>query len=197
MRFSDPGVAARHAGGAGVVESRHSKGEKRRGSDLRKWSSRLREAVADGRTPVHLVGVGNELRGDDAAGLEIVSKLRSRLGTSPARGVKIHARSPMPERLLAKLASDDGRIVIFDAVEASKQPGEVVFCRLSDTKYGFFATHNIPLRLVPGLAQRKSDTFLVGVQPASLEVGGGLSETMRESVQRVVEVVTEGVEGRA
>ena len=160
------------------------------------WRERLRETIADSRCPIHLVGVGNELKTDDAAGLEIASSLRTRLGTSPAPGVKIHACTPMPERLLSKLASGEGRIVVFDAVEASAKPGEVVFRPMADTKYGFFGTHNIPLRLVPGLGERLGDFFLVGIQPASLEVGLGLSERVRESVNEIVAVVAEGVAER-
>jgi hydrogenase maturation protease len=161
------------------------------------WRERLRGTIADSESSVHLMGAGNELRTDDAAGLEIVSSLRSRLGSAPVAGVRIYAGSPMPERLLAKLASKEGRIVVFDAVEASERPGGVVFRPMTDTKYGFFGTHNIPLRLVPGLTGHLGDVFLVGVQPASLDVGIGLTNSVRESVKEIVEVVTEGVAGRA
>jgi hydrogenase maturation protease len=143
------------------------------------------------------MGVGNELRKDDAAGLEIASSLRRRLGAAPAPGVKIYASTLMPERLLSRLASAGGRIVVFDAVEASAMPGEVVFRRMADTKHGFFGTHNIPLKLVPGLEGRLDDVFLVGVQPASLEVGSGLSETVRESIMEIVGVVAQGVAQRS
>ncbi len=149
--------------------------------------------MADGRTPVHLVGVGNELRKDDAAGLEVVSRLRSALGAAPAAGVKIHGSSASPERLLAKLASKHGKIVIFDAVDASISPGGVVFRPMADAMYGFFGTHNIPIRLVPGISGRLGDVFLVGVQPACLEVGEGLSEPVRESVKQIEAAVAEGI----
>ncbi len=161
------------------------------------WRERLRETIADNRHPVNLVGVGNEFKTDDAVGLEIITSIWSRLGTSPAPGVKIHARTPMPERLLSKLASREGRTVVFDAVEALEKPGEVVFRSMADIKYGFFGTHNIPLNLVPGLQERLGDFFLVGVQPASLEVGRGLTNEVREAVKDIVSVVSEGVAKRA
>jgi hydrogenase maturation protease len=161
------------------------------------WRESLLDTIADGRSPVHLMGVGNELRADDAAGLEVASSLRRKLGTTPAPGVKIHASTPVPERLLSKLASGKGRIVVFDAVEASAEPGAVVFRSMADTKYGFFGTHNIPLKLVPGLEGRLCDVFLVGVQPASVEVGSGLSDAVRGSVREIVSVVAEGVARRS
>ncbi len=161
------------------------------------WRFKLRQVIADAGTPVHLVGVGNELRTDDAAGLEVVSRLRAKLGAIPAAGVKIHGTSVLPERLLATLSSKPGKVVVFDAVNASIVPGGVVFRPMADTMYGFFGTHNIPFRLVPGVSGRLSDIFLVGVQPASLEVGEGLSDAVRESVKQIVGVVAEGVGERA
>ena len=161
------------------------------------WRDGLVETISSRAVPVHLMAMGNELRTDDAAGLEVVSKLLSSLGPSPAPGLTIHASSSSPERLLSKLTSEPARIVIFDAVEASKEPGDVVFCRLSDTKYGFFATHNVPLRLVPGVDARARDIFLIGIQPGSLEVGEGLTDAVRKSVTMVVEAVASGLEERA
>jgi hydrogenase maturation protease len=161
------------------------------------WRVFLKETISDRRSPIHLVGAGNELRKDDAVGLEVISALRSKLGSIPAPGVTIHANTPMVERLLSELASAEGRIVIFDAVEASSEPGTVVFRPMADTKYGFFGTHNIPLRLVPGLQERLDDVFLVGVQPGSLEVGNGLSKPVRDSLREIVAIVTQGVEERA
>ena len=159
------------------------------------WQARLQDALESGGS-TDLVGVGNSLRSDDAVGLEIASELRSRLGAAPARGVRIHSPSLMPERLLSKLASKEGRIIVFDAVEASKPPGEIVCSKLGETKYGYFATHNVPLRLIPGLSDRQQDVFVVGVQPQSLEVGEGLTDIVRDSATRVAAAVTKAVEER-
>jgi len=196
MDLSQKGPFARPADGE-AAEPRGCGGGAGGAASTPEWSERLRETVANAEVPIHLVGVGNQLRSDDAAGLEVVASLRSKLGPAPARGVKIHGWSPSPERLLAKLSDKPGRIVVFDAVEASREPGAVVFCGIADTRYGFFATHNVPLRLVPGIAAREKDVFLVGIQPESLEVGEGLSDCVKGSVERVVAAVTDGVEKRA
>jgi len=161
----------------------------------RDWETKLTEALRSLPGPVHLVGVGNSMRTDDAVGLEIVSELRSRLGAAPSPRLRIYPATVMPERLLSRLASGPGGIVVFDAVEAAKSPGDIIFCALADTKYGFFATHNIPLRLIPGLASRENDVFMVGVQPRSLEVGEELTDQVRASARLVVDAVARTVEG--
>ncbi len=165
-------------------------------ADRAGWREGLEEALSDGRGPVHLIGVGNSIRTDDAVGLVVVRALRSDLGSAPAPWVKIHRASLMPERLLSKLAAEGRRLLIFDAVEAAKEPGSIVFSRLSETKYGFFATHNIPLRLVPGLAAAGTEVYILGVQPESLEVGEGLTRTVSESAGTIVEAVARAIGGR-
>lgn len=157
------------------------------GPDATGWMSALAEAI-EGTSPVDFVGVGNELRGDDAAGIEIITRLRSRLKGRRTRA-RVHPVAPMPERLLSRLASTADKIVIFDAVESAGAPGRILSCRLGESKYGFFATHNVPLTLVPGLASRRDEVILVGVQPKSLGVGEGLSSEVDDAVNQIVEKV--------
>jgi hydrogenase maturation protease len=157
------------------------------------WESGLRSALSRCPGSIDLMGVGNPIRGDDSVGLAIASELRQTLGANPARGYRIHKTTLAPERLLSKLALSSGRILIFDAVEASREPGAIVCATLGESKYGYFATHNIPLRLIPGLESRINDVFLVGVQPLSVEIGEGLSDVVRESAAQIVAAVTDAV----
>jgi hydrogenase maturation protease len=168
---------------------------KKHSQGLEPWRTTLLEAMDVDGGLVDMLGVGNPIRRDDGVGLEIISLLRSRLGRRP-RGLRIHGPSAMPERLLSRLASEAGRVVVFDAVDAAMQPGEIICRKLSETKYGFFATHNIPLRLVPGLAERQEDFYIVGVQPESLEVGEGLTDSVLGSANKIVAFVSQAVGAR-
>jgi hydrogenase maturation protease len=87
--------------------------------------------------------------------------------------------------------------VLIDAVEANRAPGTLASAHLSDTKFGFFATHNIPFRLVPELAEDLEETLVVGVQPESLEVGEGLSVTVEAAKRRVVGTIESLVRSEA
>ena len=162
------------------------------GDDIGGWRRQLDAALEFDGT-VDLIGVGNPIRGDDAVGVEIVSRLRSKLGGSP-KGMKIHPADRMPERLLSRVASTGDRAIVFDAVEASQPPGAIVCGRLSDTKYGYFATHNIPLKLVPGLEARLGDFYVVGVQPESLELREGVSDAARKAIELIVDFFEERME---
>ena len=156
------------------------------------WSE-VEKFVADISAPLDIVGVGNPLRGDDGAGLEVATLLRRRVDHRGG-GVKVHVDPRAPERLLSRLAESRHRILVIDAVDASRAPGSVVCARLSDTSFGFFATHNIPLRLIPGISSRAGEVLLVGIQPLSIEFGERLSEPVKAAVSRVVEALSRALE---
>jgi hydrogenase maturation protease len=124
----------------------------------------------------------------------VVSSLRRRLGPASRKAIRVHGLSPNPERTISDLASKGERIVVIDAVEAQRKPGTIVCARLSETKFGFFATHNVPLRLVPGVAENAADTYVVGIQPDSVGVGEGLSDVVKGSSKKLVAMITSLVE---
>lgn len=183
-----------------VVENNRRNQNEGRGNRLR-WAGegetvpfddplyRLRKYIHDDRKTIHILGIGNPIKQDDAVGLEVVGSLRRLFSSRSAHAINIHAPSLNPEGLISKLASRGERIIIIDAVEARKEPGTIVCARLSDTKFGFFATHNIPLKLVPGVAQNASDIFVIGIQPASVAVGEGLSKVVSESSGKLISMI--------
>jgi len=152
-------------------------------------SAKLRECILGGTGTTHVFGIGNPLKQDDAVGLQVVSSLRRRIRPRSRKSVKIHGLSSNPEVLISDLASKGERIVLIDAVEAQRKPGTIVCARLSETKFGFFATHNVPLRLVPGIAENAADTYVVGIQPESVVVGEGLSRVVKESSAKLVDMI--------
>jgi len=149
-----------------------------------------------GTRVVNIVGIGNPIKGDDGVGLEIVSTLRRELGPSPAPSLRIHSPSLYPELLISRIARSGERIVIIDAVEANMEPGAIVCSGLKEAKFGFFATHNLPLKILPEVAENLDESYVVGVQPESVEVGEGLSEKVRAASNRLVVAIIAMIEGR-
>ena len=133
--------------------------------------------------PVHFLGVGNSLRRDDGVGIVVAASLRRALARRRSAGV-VHDQSGFPESELSRIPVGAG-VVIFDAIEARVAPGSIACAPLGDTKYGFFVTHNVPLRLIPGIAGRK-DVFVIGIEPESVEFGEGLSPRVRSSADALV-----------
>jgi hydrogenase maturation protease len=143
-----------------------------------------------------MVGVGNPIKQDDALGIDLVSRLRRLLGSEPLPGVKIHPPMLSPERLLVRLSTKKGRIVLFDAIEAGRPPGTIVCAKLEETKFGYFATHNIPLRVLPSMRNLDGKVRVIGIQPAAVDVGEGLSSEVKASCERLIAAVVKIVEAR-
>ena len=134
-----------------------------------------------------IIGLGNPIRNDDGVGLWITEKLRTETRTLRAKSVRITPSSTRSEYTVSKLAENENHMLIVDAVEFESPPGSVLLASLHDTKYGFFATHNIPLRLIPSLSSRTESVSVLGIRPLDTDVGENLTDPVRKSAQRVVE----------
>ena len=129
------------------------------------------------------------MRGDDAVGLEIVSGLLRAIAKRRSGNVSIHRPTATPERELGRFDLSKERLLIFDAVGFGGVPGQFFLSSLDESQYGFFATHNVPLRLIPGLAANPSRVFVCGIEPAELGVDEGISEAVRSSAEKVTSLV--------
>ncbi len=155
-----------------------------------KWRAAIKTLLSAHETrSLQLAGVGNPIRSDDGVGLYIASKLRTSNTAKSIKGLKILPTNRNPELLFSRLDPRDGDLLIFDAVECNQRPGTIVFAGLDDTKYGFFVTHNVPLRLIPQLRSIRSAVYILGIQPETLEIGEELSRTVKASADSVVETI--------
>jgi len=150
------------------------------------WAARAKSLLESKKAvPLHLVGVGNPIRKDDSVGIFICSKLKKKFGTRPNKLVRIYPPFA-PELLFSKISLKNGSLIIFDAIEQNSVPGSIIFANIADTRFGYFATHNIPLKLIPNLSERLVNIFVLGIQPEDINVGEGLSEVVRESANEVI-----------
>lgn len=163
------------------------------------WAKELSGLMSKGTLRhITLIGVGNPIKSDDSVGLYIISKLRRKYGTSPSKFVKI-VQASSSESAISKIENKPGgkiseMLIVFDSIESNSPAGSIIFANVGDTKYGFFATHNVPLRLIPSVASNMSDIFVLGVQPANTEVGENLSEIVLVSADRIVSTIGELIE---
>jgi hydrogenase maturation protease len=141
---------------------------------------------------ITFIGLGNPIKSDDSVGLQIISKLRKELGAKPKKFIRIDSGRASPEVAISRVEkkTEGETIVLFDAVETNSVPGSIIFANLEKSKFGFFATHNIPLKLVPTITAHLSSIFVVGIQPGNTEIGESLSQPVRESMDWVIETVT-------
>ncbi len=145
--------------------------------------------------PVAVVGVGNRLRGDDGVGPALVDALA---GLEQVHRFDVGST---PENFILPVARlTPGRILVVDACDFGGRPGEFrLFDRaqIEQLAYGLLSTHTLPLSLtVEMLAhQTGAEVSLLGVQPAGIEFGTGLSEPVRDALPALAEFVRRWAEG--
>lgn len=126
-----------------------------------------------------ILGVGNALKGDDAAGPVVCERLAGNVsavvidgGTAPENHIR-PIRKAEPEVLL-----------IVDAVDFSGPPGQIRLFEPAEIARFTFSTHSLSLHLFIDLLQadRPLDVRLVGIQAGPRRLGDGLSPAVQEAV---------------
>ncbi|CAI7974359.1 MULTISPECIES: HyaD/HybD family hydrogenase maturation endopeptidase [Parafrankia] len=150
----------------------------------------LRASTTPTDAPVLVLGIGNELLGDDGVGVVAAR----RLGTPPIPGVDVLDGGTLGLMLMPYLAGRDA-VLILDAVStAHGRPGDVIVIPDGDVRrgHGVRATaHDIGLvdalaaTELAGCAPRR--VALVGVVPESVTERWGLSPLLDARVDALVD----------
>jgi hydrogenase 3 maturation protease len=132
---------------------------------------------------VAIVGVGNTMRGDDGAGILVVRALAERLKGAP--DMLLIDGSTAPENFTGPLRRFRPDLVIeIDAAHLEQPPGTVAWVDWRDADGMSASTHTLP----PSVLARFLTTdlgcemLLLGIQPATLEMGCGLSPEVAVAV---------------
>jgi hydrogenase 3 maturation protease len=125
------------------------------------------------------VGLGNELREDDGAGLELVERLKSK---------KIFHKSHFliarrnPENHLEAILNYNPQVVIFiDAAEWNGNPGEIKIFNDDEISKTEFSTHTFSITMIKDflLKNQQMNFMFVGIKPFSTSFKEGLSEPVK------------------
>ena len=137
-----------------------------------------------------MIGVGNEYRSDDAAGLIVARRLR-------ARGVNAVEQEGEPVALLEAFADREAAIVV-DAVRSGAAPGTVHRVDVSKRPLpaelcGASSTHAVgvgeAIELARALDRLPPRAIVFGVEGERFEAGTGLSAAVTAAVEPLVEVI--------
>jgi len=125
------------------------------------------------------VGLGNELREDDGAGLELVERLKSKKEFHKSHFI-IAGRNP--ENHLQAILNYNPQIVIFiDAAEWNGNPGEIKKVNEDEISHTDFSTHTFSIKMIKEyqLNHQQMDFMFLGIQPLSTNFRRGLSDLVK------------------
>lgn len=136
-----------------------------------------------------VLGLGNILNRDEGLGVQALKLLDSQLGDHPE--VELLDGGVLGLNLLM-VVEDCSHLLILDAVDAKKPAGTVI--ELSKKEIPLYtgiklSQHQITFQEVLGLANVRGKLpeylHLVGIQPADLSIGFGLSDSVESSLPQV------------
>ena len=144
-------------------------------------------------TRVVVVGVGSEMRGDDAVGMDVLKGLKRGL---KSRNVLLIEGGVAPENFTSQIRRFRPSHVIFiDATDFGAKPGDVVIAEPGAITGQSVSTHTVPLSALAGYIREQtgSDVALVGIQPERANLGAKMCDPVKISVGKVVEILLENL----
>jgi len=142
-----------------------------------------------------LMGIGNELNGDDGVGNIIARDFAE-------RGQKGWLSLPcetVPENFTSVIRKEKPELlIIIDAAQMGLEPGELRLVPKRRLGSDVLGTHGIPLRhLVSCLGKHAKEILFVGVQPGRIAFGEeGLSAPVEKAKERLMGILQRGEWGK-
>ncbi len=139
-----------------------------------------------------MLGVGSELRGDDAAGVQVARRLAAALAhAAPRRGRRVAAfdGGSAPENLTGEIARFAPELlVLVDAAFLGREPGTVELVPEERVAGATFSTHMLPVPVLLEYLRGRTGcrTALLGIQLAQKEPMARLSPEVAAAVGRLV-----------
>jgi hydrogenase 3 maturation protease len=139
---------------------------------------------------VVFVGVGNRFRGDDAAGPMIIDMLKD-------YGLYAIDAGPTPEDVTGEVRRVMPKAVVFvDALYMKDlPPGAPEIAEIDEIRYQGGSTHTYSIDIVMEYLKKEThaDVFMIGIQPAHIGEGEGLSPGMEKSLKDTAAAIVQAL----
>ncbi len=136
----------------------------------------LSEIVSRDKAHMVILGVGNDLKGDDAVGGWIADTMK---GTCTSINGATVPEAMVPE--IMEHAPDT--VLIVDAARMGRTPGSIGVFTGDEISKIFFSTHSMPLSVLARILEERlgCDVYIIGIEPYSFEFGADLSPAVKET----------------
>ena len=167
------------------------------------WSDSLNQKLTSLSKPdralrVAIVGIGHELRGDDAAGINVARALQSTVGAIRPGTVRqdkcelpllIIDAGAAPENFTGQLRRfDPDLVLLIDAAQLDEAPGTIRWLDWQETSGLSASTHTLPPHVLAEYLVNELDceVALIGIQPQGNEFDAPLSPPVQQAVDEIV-----------
>ena len=139
-----------------------------------------------------ILGVGNELNGDDGAGVKTARSLRSFFANNPQ--VLLIEAGLAPENFTGPLRRFQPQLVlIIDAGQMDKTPGTVAWVKWQETDGLSASSHSLPPSVLATylIEELHCQVALLVIQVEEIEMGQLISPPVKKAVRQIVRAIKE------
>ncbi len=132
---------------------------------------------------IAFVGLGNELRGDDLAGLVFIEALKTKTVFNKSKFI---IAGKNPENYLQEILDYNPEAVVFiDAADFLGEPGEISLLESDLLANIDFSTHAYSIKLIEKFLSlnRQIDFIYIGIQPKTTELGKEMSSQVNHAIK--------------
>lgn len=151
-----------------------------------------------GAAKVAVLGIGSQLKSDDAGGLLAAEDLRKFLLKNPKKAdVGIFIGGTAPENITSEIKRfAPSHLIIIDAADMKGSPGEIKLIDPEDIGGISFSTHNLPATMLIEYLRQflKCEIVVIGIQPGSLEFGKKPSVEMTKAAKSLAALILDILE---
>lgn len=139
-----------------------------------------------------ILGVGSLLNSDDGVGIVIVENLKKRIEKFKFSAVRVIAGENAPENYTGEIKRvNPDHILVIDAVDINKEPGNVEVLRLDDIEGVTFSTHMLPIKIMLDYLIKEigCDITIIGIQPKNLVFAEEMTQEVADSVNNISSII--------
>jgi hydrogenase 3 maturation protease len=141
---------------------------------------------------VAIVGIGNQLRNDDAAGMLAARKIMHREYAADARHLLVIQAGHAPENVTGELRGfAPNLILLIDAAEMRDIPGAICWVPIQSIEGMSASTHSLPLSMLARYLTLELHCMvaLIGIQPKSNDFGETVSVEVLKAIDEIVDEI--------
>lgn len=140
------------------------------------------ESIVNDHRHKLFVGIGNVLKSDDGIGVYIALRIHER------ETVRVLVVEVSIENYIGRINKTQHDILILiDAVDFQKEPGYYRLLSPDEIMDYTTNTHNISVSKLPVFF--KSPLLILGIQPESVSLGEGISDSVKKQADRILEII--------
>ncbi len=157
------------------------------------WQEPLRPWIAR-QNRIAILGIGNPLRSDDAAGVLVVQRMTDSALLRDLDTVLVIEAAHAPENATADLRHFAPQLVLLiDAAEMGEAPGKIRWVELAEIDGMSASTHTLPLSMLAKylVLELGCEVKILGIQPISTEIGESVSQSVLQAVDEIANGLAE------